>query len=157
MITNVRFFSKGSAPGRNSAAEISRHELSFAAIQEKALAEAEAAESAAAPAEEPAGKYNPRNCTFAEFCATIKTLTREGKLSSHDILLTTADFTRSFKNNPSFRYYMTSANAAGRRNWVVEFEALANRERQRGNMLGYQRFLERKAIAVKAGELLQGG
>lgn len=56
--------------------------------------------------------------------------------------------------NPSFKYYMTSTDSEGRRNWVDEFDALANRELARGNMLGYKRHMERKELAVKALELI---
>ncbi|MCC5912646.1 MAG: hypothetical protein JJT76_19690 [Clostridiaceae bacterium] len=100
-------------------------------------------------------KYDPRNCTFDEFCVTIKTLVKEEKLASHDILLGTLDVEKSFKRmNPSFKYYMTSTDSEGRRNWVDEFDALANRELARGNMLGYKRHMERKELAVKALELI---
>ena len=100
------------------------------------------------------GKYDVTNCTFDEFTSTIKSLAKEGKLSTHDILLTTANFERSLKQiNPNFKYYITSADSGGRRNWVDEFDALAKRELSRGNMLGYQRHMERKAVAAKAMEL----
>ena len=100
-------------------------------------------------------KYDIRNCTFDEFTSTIKALTTEGKLTSHDILLGTADFEKSFKQlNPNFKYYITPADSEGRRNWVDEFGALAERDFRRGNMLGYKRNMERKELAVKASKLL---
>lgn len=99
-------------------------------------------------------KYDVANCTFDEFTSTIKSLAKEGKLSTHDTLLTTANFERSLKQiNPNFKYYITSADSVGRRNWVEEFDALAKRELSRGNMLGYQRHVERKAVAAKVLEL----
>ena len=101
------------------------------------------------------GKYDVANCTFDEFTSTIKSLSKEGKLSTHDILLTTANFETSLKQiNPNFKYYITSAGSGGKRNWVDEFDALAKRELGRGNLLGYQRHMERKAVAAKALELL---
>lgn len=101
------------------------------------------------------GKYDVSNCTFDEFTSTIKSLSKEGELSTHDILLTTANFEISLKQiNPNFKYYITSADSGGRRNWVDEFDALAKQEFNRGNMLGYQRHMERKAVAAKALELL---
>lgn len=115
------------------------------------------AESAGQSSEDTvSGKYDVANCTFDEFTSTIKSLSKEGKLSTHDILLTTANFETSLKQiNPNFKYYITSADSGGKRNWVDEFDALAKRELSRGNLLGYQRHMERKAVAAKALELLK--
>lgn len=100
-------------------------------------------------------KYNPTNCTYDEFTATVKALANEGKLSSHDILLTTANFEKSLKNlNPNFKYYITQSDSRGARNWIDEFQALAEQELSRGNRLGYKRHIERKKVAMRVLELL---
>jgi hypothetical protein len=126
-------------------------DINFAAIQTRILAEVEATNPSSGS--NMAGKYDPTHCTFDEFCTTVKTLQKEGKLTMHDVLLTTVDFTRSFRENPNFQSYVTPTDQAGRRNWVNEFAALANREYSRGNMLGYTRQSERKTVALKVTEL----
>jgi hypothetical protein len=137
----------------NSLLKTGQAELSFSVIQAKISAVDESKNTTADS--NGSGKYDLKNCTFEEFCSTIKTLAKEGKLTTHDILLSTADFERSLKQeNPNFKYYITPADSAGRRNWVNEFQALADRQLKWGNALGCQRNMERKEVAMKALKLL---
>ena len=101
-------------------------------------------------------KFDIRHCTFHEFRITIKTLSRVGRLELQEIGFELEEtLVGAIENNPYDKYFITPADHAGRRNWIEEFDALANRDFGEGNVQGYKINIKRRDLALKVLELIR--
>lgn len=89
-----------------------------------------------------------RNATFAELKAMSSQLYQAGQIDLLHLAVLTFDPSRIYRqtgNSPSHQF-LTPGSPAGRRDWIAEYQARANREFKAGNTLGYQRLQECLAI-----------
>ncbi|MFB4165794.1 hypothetical protein ACE1TI_18845 [Alteribacillus sp. JSM 102045] len=97
--------------------------------------------------EELSSKYDVRKATFEEIKEIAKTLYDAGEISLKEHLGLTFDYekaTNYLKQNapipisPNFDMYETVSNRNGKRDWITEFEARANKDLKYGNLIGHQ-------------------
>lgn len=87
--------------------------------------------------EELAKVYDIRNASFDELCDMSIKLYQSGQISLFDHAMLTFDPSKSpqpIKPN----LCLTEANADGKRDWIVEYEARAARNLKMGDMTGYR-------------------
>ncbi|MCC5467361.1 hypothetical protein [Pelosinus baikalensis] len=77
-------------------------------------------------------KYDPQNCSYEEFCSTVRALAKEGKLTSHESLLL---------QRPLGPGGITDMGS-NIKNWLTEFRTRASQDLSIGNMIGYARDVE---------------
>lgn len=93
-----------------------------------------------------ANDYDIRNATFDEVKKIANKLYDAGAIKVTDLMILTFDYGRATQDikaaangqaSPNFSMYETAADAAGKRDWLAEFEARAAKDRQYGNLIGH--------------------
>ncbi|MEK5231749.1 hypothetical protein MHB42_08205 [Lysinibacillus sp. FSL K6-0232] len=96
--------------------------------------------------EELSQTYNIRNATFNEIKEIASTLHKAGAISGRDVAILTFDYDRAANDigryapisvSTNFSLYETDADELGRRDWIAEFGARAQKDLQFGNLVGY--------------------
>ncbi|BDH61664.1 hypothetical protein MTP04_17940 [Lysinibacillus sp. PLM2] len=91
-------------------------------------------------------KYNVRKATFHEIKEISNELYNAGEISLKDVAVLTFDYDKATnylkRNAPvtidnSFDMYETSSNNKGERDWILEFNARAQKDLKYGNLIGY--------------------
>ena len=93
-----------------------------------------------------ANDYDIRNATFDEVKEIAHKLYEAGAIKVKDLMTLTFDYGRATQDikaaanglaSPNFSMYETIADAAGKRDWLAEFEARAAKDWQYGNLIGH--------------------
>ncbi|MBT2216046.1 hypothetical protein KK120_09455 [Virgibacillus dakarensis] len=95
--------------------------------------------------EELSKKYDVTNATFDELKEISMSLYKYGEISFKEHAILTFDFDRGAESlkeeisglSPNFTMYATQADASGKRNWIEEFQARADRAFGYGNLIGH--------------------
>lgn len=96
--------------------------------------------------QELANRYNVENTSFENISQIAKSLYDAGEISLQDVMTMTFDYARAtedLKNRiqdiPSqFTMFETMPDSFGKMNWLLEFEARAQKNFNYGNLLSYQ-------------------
>jgi hypothetical protein len=80
-----------------------------------------------------------RNATFEEFSSLSLQLYEAGQISLLDHATLTFNPNKSPQSVKPLNYFVTQAEANGRRDWVVEFQTRAVRDLRMNDMQGYER------------------
>ncbi|GGP16923.1 hypothetical protein [Oceanobacillus neutriphilus] len=102
-------------------------------------------------------KYDITNANFDELNGMSKSLYEAGEISLKEHAILTFDFDRATESlkreipkvSPDFTMYATQADASGKRNWIEEFQARADRAFGYGNLIGHQTNLNAAGILQK--------
>ncbi|QDP40873.1 hypothetical protein [Radiobacillus deserti] len=107
-----------------------------------------------------ARKYNVRNANFDDIKSISKALYDSGEISLKEVAVMTFDNERAsnyLKQNArahvpdDFNMYQTPSNSSGKRNWITEFEARAQKDFEYGNLIGYHNSKKVLSIFQKIG------
>jgi len=85
--------------------------------------------------EQVSAAYDPNEMTFADLSKMANKLYEEGEISLRHVALLTFNPTKH-PTNPVSNYFLTPEDHLGRRNWIAEFEARLEQNRQLGNSVG---------------------
>ncbi|MEK5231736.1 hypothetical protein MHB42_08140 [Lysinibacillus sp. FSL K6-0232] len=96
--------------------------------------------------EELSQTYNIRNATFNEVKEVAARLYKAGEITLKEVVTLTFDYERATNYikqhapihvSANFNMYETDADELGRRDWIAEFGARAQKDLQFGNLVGY--------------------
>lgn len=96
--------------------------------------------------EELSETYDVRNATFDEMKEIASILHQAGAISGKDVAILTFDYDRasndikqyaSISVSSNFSLYETATDKSGRRDWIAEFGARAQKDLQFGNLVGH--------------------
>lgn len=90
-------------------------------------------------------EYNVNYGTFADVIRIANSLYEAGEISLREVATMTFDFGKASHDlkqvasgiSSNFSMYETNAKEDGKRNWIEEFDARANKNFKLGNLLGY--------------------
>ena len=86
-----------------------------------------------------AKNHHIRNASFDELCGISLKLYEAGEISLLDHAILTFDSSKSpQKVRPNI--FLTKTNIDGKRDWIAEYEARANMNFKKGNIVGYKNY-----------------
>src|SRR5690625_3418024 len=102
-------------------------------------------------------EYDVNNGTFADVIRIANSLYEAGEISIREVDTMTFGFGRASHDlkqvasgiSSNFSMYETNANEDGKRNWIEEFEARANKNFKFDNLLGYNNNMKISSLLHK--------